>query len=239
MQSQWFRLKEKAVALRRKGHSIKDVEDKLGIARSTLSGWFRDVSLTKTQRFLLDKRWRQGLVKARKNAIIWHNRQKSKRLELAKLDAGKILKNLDTNDLDMIELALAILYLGEGFKKGDTTGMGNSDPLLLKFFLKILLGINGLNLEKIRFDLHLRFDQDPKEIKKFWSKELGVPISKFKHIAVDKRTIGKPTYKEYKGVCVIDCGNVAIQRKLVYLGRAFCNNVVNNGRLAQLARART
>lgn len=105
--------------------------------------------------------------------------------------------------------------------------MANSDPLLLKFFLKILVNIYKIDIKKIRFDLHLRGDQNPELMKKYWANELGAPINRFVYVSVDKRTLGRPTYPHYKGVCIINCGNVAIQRKLIYIGRKFCENVIN------------
>ena len=118
--------------------------------------------------------------------------------------------------------------MGEGFKKSSKTGMGNSDPLLLKFFLIILLNIYKVDIEKIRFELHIRADQNPELIKKYWAKKLEAPLHRFKSISIDKRTIGKNTYENYKGVCVIDCGNVAIQRKLVYIGKKFCERTIES-----------
>jgi len=55
---------------------------------------------------------------------------------------------------------------------------------------------------------------------------LGIPIDNFGYVNIDKRTVGSKTYPHYKGVCYITCGNVAIQRKLLYLGEIFCKKTV-------------
>jgi len=224
MISKWLSLKPKSISLRKKGWSIRDIESNLSIPRSTLSGWFKNVELKESHKKQLKKKYENALVKARKKSALWHNRQKADRFKNAEKEADETLALLNYNK-ETIELALALLYLGEGFKKSSVTGMGNSDPAILKFFLKILVDIYKINIDKTRFDLHLRADQNPNLIKKFWSEELNVPIERFKYVAVDKRTIGRPTYPDYKGVCLINCGNVAIQRKLVYIGRKFCDNV--------------
>jgi hypothetical protein len=230
MISQWFKLKPKAIALRKKGHSIRDIETELGIPRSTLSGWLKYIKLTKAQQKALKVRWNKTLIKSREKSIVWHHEQKRLRLEKAEEEADATLAELDLNGVYTQELALAILYLGEGSKKNSTTSIGNSDPLILKFFLKMMIDIYGLDVKKIRFDLHLRHDQDPIEAKKFWSKELGVPMERFKKPSIDSRTKDRKTYSTYHGVCVIDCSNVAIQRKLVYLSRKFCEKVINTKR---------
>jgi len=148
-------------------------------------------------------------------------------VKFAENEADKTLQRIP-NSKEIVELGLALLYMGEGFKKSSKTGMGNSDPLLLKFFLIILLNIYKVDIEKIRFELHIRADQNPELIKKYWAKKLEAPLHRFKSISIDKRTIGKNTYENYKGVCVIDCGNVAIQRKLVYIGKKFCERTIES-----------
>ncbi len=64
-------------------------------------------------------------------------------------------------------------------------------------------------------------------MKKYWSHELHVPLERFKYTAFDKRTVGRPTYPHYKGVCLIHCGNVAIQRKLIYLGKVYSRKIIS------------
>ena len=227
MKSKWFKLKSKAISLRKQGKSIREIESSLGIPRSTLSYWLRIIKLTTSQYKILENKHKKSLIKARKIAIVWHNKQKADRLKFAENEAEKTLLKIKTSR-EIVELALALLYLGEGSKKSQTTGMGNSDPLILKFFLKIMTDIYKINLEKIRFDLHIRADQNGELLKKYWSKELKAPLKRFKSVSVDKRTIGKSSYKDYKGVCVITCGNIAVQRKLVYIGRKFCEKTIEN-----------
>ncbi len=227
MISKWFELKPKARSLRKEGKSIKWIEKNLGIPRSTLSGWLKDIKLTEIQRKRLEASTYIALNKARVNAVKWHNEQKLKRFQLAEKEADATLAKLANND-QTIELALALLYLGEGFKKNSDTGMGNSDPLILKFFLKTIMKVYNFKIEKIAFYLHLRYDQDEEKMKEYWAKELEIPISNFKKTSFDKRTKDRETYPDYKGVCLIRCGNVAIQRKLVYIGRKFCEQTINN-----------
>jgi hypothetical protein len=236
MQSKWFELKSKALLLRRNGKSIKYINKLLGIPMSTLSGWLKGVQLTKKQKQILDRNWRLGLIKARKKAVVWHNRQRKFRLKEAESEADKVLQKIEIKDKNIVDLALAMLYLGEGFKS-QKTGMGNSDPLILKFFLKIMINLYHLDINKISFNLHLRADQNPKAMKMFWSKELNVPIERFGKISIDKRTEGKTTYNTYKGVCVVSCANIAIQRKLDYLSKYYCEKVIKICALSSVGRA--
>lgn len=226
MRSRWYELKDSAVSLRKRGYSIRRIEGRLGIPRSTLSEWFRDIKLKPKHKERLLQNWKQALVKARQKSILWHNAQKQGRILQAKSEAEQTLKRIRTTDLGILELALSILYLGEGSKKNCETAIGNSDPLILKFFLLSIKNLYGLDPEKFRYELYLRADQDPQAMRRFWAKELKISLKRFKQINVDQRTSGSKTYPHYKGVCSIRCGTVAIQRKLMYLSRLYCEQIV-------------
>lgn len=227
MISKWANQKSKAVALRREGNSIGSIEMVLGIPRSTLSGWFRFVPLTKRQQTKLRRRAEEGLVRARIGAVRWHNAQKNNRLEKAAQVAAQVLERIP-NDVTTLELALAFLYLGEGAKTHSQTTLGSSDPRIAKFFVRCLQKIYNVPIENIKCYLHLRADQNPGKMRRYWSNELKLPYVNFGKASIDKRTEGKPTYSDYKGVCLITCGKVEIQRRLMYIANGFCDIVVQD-----------
>jgi hypothetical protein len=226
MKSKWYQYKKRAISLRLKGNSIRAIESKLKIPRSTLSGWFKYIKLPREVLLALDKNRKDGLVLARKKAVEWHNKEKDRRSADALLEAKKTLDAIDTTDRDYMDLALSILYLGEGRRKSTSTSMGNSNPLILRFFISTLISIYNVSKSKIKCSLHLRCDQKPDQLKKYWARELGLPLGNFTGVSVDRRTAKTKTYKDYKGVCVVSCGSVAIQRKLVYLSKLYCEKVV-------------
>jgi transposase len=226
MKSQWLELKPEAIKLRTKGFSLREIEKKIGVPSSTLCGWLKNIELTSRQKEKLHQQRKDSLCKAREKAVLWHNTQKEKRIARAKELSIESLSNIDISNIHVLELALSILYLGEGSKKSDETCMASSDPQILKFFLFSLKKIYKINTKNIRCELNLRHDQDAQKMKMFWSTTLKVPLSRFKHVRFDKRTVGTKTYKDYRGVCYIRCGNVAIQRRLIFLSELYCNRVV-------------
>lgn len=174
MKSRFEELRGKAIELRKSGASIKYIERELGIPRSTLSGWLRKVTLTAAQRKRLHTRWKNALSIARVHAVKWHNVQKATRHENAKREAKASLNKLQDSP-ETTELALALLYLGEGAKRSSNTMLGNSDPEILQFFITCLRTLYHIPTEKIKCDLHLRADQTPKEIIRYWAKVLSLP----------------------------------------------------------------
>lgn len=223
MKSKWFELKPTAVALRKNGLSINNIEEELGIPRSTLSGWFKDVVMDDSHKARLQKNKEEAWAKARVNSAIWHRAQKAARVAEAEAEAQKVMDRLVIDD-DLLDIAFAMLYLGEGAKNG-TTSLASSDPKILNFVLVALERVYKVPRDIIKCELHLRMDQEKLDIQKYWSKQLNIPIENFKYTAFDKRSLGKPTYDHYKGVCVLQCGNIAIQRKLISLYGLFCDKI--------------
>lgn len=144
----------------------------------------------------------------------------------ARLQALETLQNIDIKQKEIVELALAMLYMGEGTKRKIEASMGSSDPLILKFFLTAIKVLYGKDPKKIKCQLNLRADQNPEKMRIFWSEELGIPVENFGYIYSDRRTAGTKTYPNYKGVCQIIGGGAAIQRKLIYISEIFCRNTV-------------
>lgn len=224
MVSKWIKYKDKVRALRKDGISTTVIHKEYGIPKSTLSGWLHDIKLTEEQKKKLRYNSTNGWIKGLEKAVIWHNQQKANRIAEARKQAFEVLSNIKTNDKNIIELALSFLYLGEGTKT-DTTSLANSKPEILQFFIKALNVLYEIKPSTLKCSLHLRSDQKDQELKIYWSKQLKIPVQNFYKSLIDKRTIKSKTYPDYKGVCVIECGRVAIQRRLVFLSQEFCAKI--------------
>ncbi|HEX8946868.1 MAG TPA: hypothetical protein VF829_01485 [Candidatus Paceibacterota bacterium] len=224
MQSMYASLKPEAVRLRKRGYSVRAIEMRLSVPRSTLSGWLKSVPLTEAQKVVLKRKADRGLVQARKKAVQWHNEQKEERVAEAARQGAQVLDTIPKNP-EIQELALAMLYLGEGTKSHTT--LASSDVRIARFFVSSLQTLYDVPTEKIRCHLHLRSDQDPESLALFWSKALGLPLENFGKALIDRRTIKTKTYDHYKGVCSISCGRVAIQRRLMYIANGFCDGIAS------------
>lgn len=165
------------------------------------------------------------LEKARQKASERHRALKKERVD-------RTIKTIDSQYGDnlfcsttTIEIALAMLYLGEGMKSKGELRLGNSDPKVVRFYINAINRLYGVLPSSLRIELHLRADQDESAARYFWSKELEVPISHFNYVLKDKRTIGKPTREGYMGVCLVAGGGVEIQRRILYLAEVVCKKV--------------
>jgi hypothetical protein len=111
---------EQARALRAEGHTLADIAAGLGVSKSSVSLWVRDVPFTPSPRNYGPQRRRQPLRERRLRQVEESNREGTARLgelsDQAFLAAG------------------AALYAGEGSKSDGEVNFANSDPDMVRFF---------------------------------------------------------------------------------------------------------
>ena len=108
------------------------------------------------------------------------------------------------------------LYWGEGTKKNKhSVRLANSDPKLIKAFLKFLTGIYGIRMDRLRFGLHMHSDMSEREVRAWWAKELGVSESRFQRAHIKpKRTSGTYLQKAEFGVLTVYFYSSKLQRHI-------------------------
>lgn len=104
-----------------------------------------------------------------------------------------IKKSLSIKE-EKLRIAGIMLYWGEGTKSGNTVTFTNSDPDMVKFFLKFLRVICGIDETRLRILLHCYHDQEEEELKEFWAVNTNIPINQFSKTFVHIKKTG--TYKK-------------------------------------------
>ncbi len=213
-------IKNKIIELRKLGLTFSEIVEKIGvkIPKSTISLWTKGVLLSEIQNKRISEKARKGLLKARNKAVIINRESRKKYLdEIYKknLILKKVLENKNT-----AKVALAVLYLAEGGKKRrGSLVFGNSDPRIVKLFMKLLNEVYSVDPEKIRCTVQCRADQKDSKLEDYWSEITGVSKRLFYETRIDPRTIGRKTVKEgYRGVCRIDVLSAKIFNELMVLG---------------------
>jgi len=180
--------KEKAIKLRLKGLSYSQIKDKMSLSKSTLSNWLSPYPLPEERiRELRD--WNPRKIERCRNTKA-ENRQK--RLEKVYGNVSKKIARLNNRDLF---IAGIFLYWGEGSKsEKTTTGLSNTDPSMLIFFLKWLRSMK-VDLKKVTVTLHLYSDMNCQKEINFWKKTLELPPICFKKSYIKKSKLSGLTYK--------------------------------------------
>lgn len=219
-------VKKKAIALRKGGKTYGEINKALDVSipKSTISYWLKNITLSKKQKNRIDGNIAKNIKLSQKKALLVNKKKRQNYL----LSVHNRVKHLEVVLLncDVAKIALAMLYLGEGSKTNRGSLMfGNSDPEIIKLFLRFLRECYTLDESKFRCTVQCRADQDVKKLEKFWSNITEIPLNLFYKAQVDSRTIGKASKKvNYKGVCRIDYFSADIFNELIEISRVICKS---------------
>lgn len=154
------------------------ISKELDIARSTLSDWFRDRPYTPNPEAL--KRATLGRTKygqMKRDARI-------KETDALLLKGRNEIGNLTQRDLKMVGLGV---WLGEGSKTTEQIRLANSDPTIIRLWMRWLREICGVSNEHIIIRMHLYLDSDELVCREYWQTITGLPISAFRKTQFDQR----------------------------------------------------
>lgn len=189
--------KEKALKLRAQGWSYSQIKKEIGVSKSTLSGWLAAFPLSVE---------RMKELRDNSEIRIEKCRQTKRQKKLFKLDITYWEAEQNVGALTQREIFLAglFLYWGEGGKTGNAVSLSNTDPDVMKFFLKWIIQL-GVPKEKMRVVLHLYSDMDEDVEKKFWSEVLNVPLENFRKTYRKETKLSGLTYKNGfgHGTCMV------------------------------------
>ncbi len=188
--------KSEAIRLRREGASYSQIQKRIGVSKSTLSLWLRDMPLS-------EKRLRS--LRDFSAVRIEHFRESMRRKREVRHEAVYQRVSAEVANLSRRDIFIAglFLYWGEGGKTADaTTVLSNNDPAMIRFFILWLESL-GASRERMRVYLHLYSDMDLKKELAYWSRELSLPPSAFRKPHVKKSKRSELTYvqKFSHGTC--------------------------------------
>lgn len=171
--------KDKAVKLRKRGYSYGYISKELGLSKSTLSDWLKEIPFVPNKE-VLDR------VKAAqlKSAEFKQKRRVDEIVEMRDI-AHEEIGELSRRDLMLLGIGL---YWGEGSKSNENVRIINSDPILVQLMIKWFKDICGLDLNNFYVFVHLYPDSDINAAIAYWSEITSIPKKQFGKIQVDRRT---------------------------------------------------
>ncbi len=180
--------KEKSLALklRLSGKSYGEITKSLGIPKSTLSGWFSGLILSRGVQEEISRKGRKKSTEA----LVNHNKRQTylaiKRASTIRAETAKKINNFSQKDLLILGI---MLYWAEGYKRPmvrngrevtyHVVSLTNSDPFLIKIFLKFLREYCCVPNEKIKANLRIFQHHNDKNLIKYWSEQTGIVDSNF------------------------------------------------------------
>ena len=207
-----------AIKLRKQGLSYNEILNNVRVSKSTLSLWLRDIGLAKQQRQKLTEK---KLLAAHRGGEKKH----IKRLLLTqKIQEAAIneVKFLSKRDLWLIG---TILYWAEGTKEKEwAVGVGacfsNSDPLMIKLFLKWLADVCKIDKNRIQFSIFIHENNKYRleKVKEFWSGATGFEITDFDTVYYKKhnpKTKRRNIGNNYYGVLKINVRASSVLNRMI------------------------
>jgi transcriptional regulator with XRE-family HTH domain len=203
---------------REQGLSYKEIEALTGVNRSTLSGWLKDIRLAPEQEARLQERLRanRSAFAARALPI---NRERHERVRKEAYASGaQVALDLDT-ERAVDELALAMLYAGEGAKRSGVVQIANMNPDVLRYFLWALRFLYNIDEHRLSFRLNIVAAARPNESahKLWWCEQLGCQPDQFSKSQFDSRSPPAVITDDYHGVCTVTHSSTRLQQRILGL----------------------
>ena len=167
----------RARKLRAQGLSLREIVARTKYAKSSISGWIRDIVLTNKQISRLKSNQDKGRAKAA-------NHPNSSRLRWAGIRQGIIdsAKNEIslTHSLEKLKLVGSALYWAEGYTASRNLFVfANCDPAMIKLTMLFLTEVCNVPRRKIRGRVNIHPHLNIKLATKYWSSISKIPIKYF------------------------------------------------------------
>lgn len=185
---------EKAIQLRKNGQSYSQIASLVKVSRSTLSLWLRNVLLTKRSQEILNSRRREGQLKG---GLVKREFREAKETQILE-NASQEIKNLSSRELWLLG-TLAYWCEGAKQKEGNISArvvFVNSDPFLIRLFIKWLKQICQISEQNIKYNLSIHETADKDIAIKYWSKVIGIDTNLFGKSIIKKHKIS--TNRKYR-----------------------------------------
>ncbi len=189
--------KAKAVQMRRRGMSVKEIAKALNIGRSTASVWLRDVVLTQAQKDRLFERMVKAGHRGRMRGAQMNREKKQQRIRAAQTKAVEQIPKLTARDVYMLGLGL---YWGEGTKaQSSALSFVNSDPRAIDMAMRWFADSFGVSRDRFCPRIFINETHRSREavLLDFWSKRLDLPKEQFAKTVFLKRE-NKKIYENHE-----------------------------------------
>jgi hypothetical protein len=158
--------RQQARQLRRTGLPLAEIAARLGVSRSSVSLWVRDVPFEPRARPARGRRRAPNAPQRRRQAEI------DRLVEEGRDRIGRL------TDREFLVAGVA-LYAGEGSKTDGEVRFANTDPQMVAFFCGWLRHFFEIDESRLRIRLYLHEGLDLAAAVAFWSDVTGVPPSQF------------------------------------------------------------
>jgi hypothetical protein len=176
--------REQARRLRATGLPMAEIAARLGVSKSSVSLWARDVAFDPRPPVTRGRRREPNALQRRKQTEI------DRLLAEGRDRVGRLTER-------EFLLAGVALYAGEGSKRDGAVCFANSNPRMVAFFCAWLRRFYQIDESRLRVRLYLHQGLDLAATTAYWSKVTGIPESQF---GTPYRAVADPSIRLTKHV---------------------------------------
>ena len=202
---------EEARRLRAQNLTIVQIAQRLGVSKSSVSLWVRDVPFTPSKRRYGARSRAPSRASVAKQAQIAHLN-----------DVGR--RRLGVLSEEAFFAAGIALYAGEGAKGDHEVQFANTDSRMIAFFCAWLRRYFEIDESRLRVRVYLHEGLDMSRAEQHWSRVTGVPRSQFRK---GYRAVPDPTIRRNKhehGCCYVRYTCTRTHREIMGLIRALLSS---------------
>ena len=198
-----------AIRLRKRGLPYGSIRERVGVSKSTLSLWLRDIDLSQNQK----EKVLRGRELSRQIAA-----QKKRNARLSKthetIERGrKEFPALIRNHLFLSGLSL---YWAEGDKhKQEKVKFTNSDAAMIALMMRWFREVCGVPESKFRIALHIHNLHMARNTEAYWRKITRIPKQQFQKTFIKESSLRHRRNILYKGTCAIVVNSKDLFRKIM------------------------
>jgi transcriptional regulator with XRE-family HTH domain len=197
-------VRAQARELREKGLDYEEIAAELGVSKGSVSLWVRD--MPRPPHLSYEESRKRSAEGVRRYWAVEGPKREAARAAAVTAAAREIGELSDRE----LRIAGAVAYWCEGAKgkpwrRGDNIAFINSDPGLIKLFLRFL-GATGVEAERITYRLSIHESADIAAAERFWAEVTGVDASQFKRATLkshNPKTVRKNVGDSYHGCLVV------------------------------------
>lgn len=206
---------ERARELRAQAWTLQEIADELGVAKSSVSLWVRDVEF--------DPASRRSARTGRRPRGADHPLRRRKLQQIEELRQAGRRQIGDMSDRDLLLAGLG-LYAGDGVKGDKSVGFANSDPRMVGLFCRWLRHTFEVDESRLRVSLYLHQGLDLARANQHWAAVTGIPVHQF---LKPYRAVPDPSIRRNKhefGCAHVSYNCTRTQRSILGLMDALLNN---------------
>jgi transposase-like protein len=203
--------REEARRLRtEEGLSVGEIATRLGVSKGTSSLWLRDIELTDEQKVRLAERG-HGQNEGQIRGSLSIKEQAKSRREDYQQTGREMAKRFGFGDYRVF----CALYWAEGNKSRCCVGMSNTDPDMLRIFVKVLREVFESKDDDFGVSVmaHLGNGLTAEQIRDYWLNMLGLPEKCFKRFNLKSKYYPAQNKKHKRhvyGCCSVRIGSTEI-----------------------------